>query len=294
MELWINIVFAWIALILSFFLIVIWALRLTCKKKKPLLLHKINRKLRKHHKLIGILLIGTAFVHGLFSSDDLLSLNWGTANWIVSILLGFSWLLRKKLNMKKTWMTVHRVLTVSFVALIAIHVLNVGGFIIDDMIAGDIAPPPVAIAQAESTDNSEADEETPEPSVERTPAPTTQSEAQTAKPSTVAEPSTENTPAPATTSESSTMYQDGVYQGTGTGYKPGLVVEVTIENDIIVSVTVIDHNEKNEMFWGVPVTEIPKAIVESQSTDVDVVSGATMTSRGIIEAVEDALGKALY
>lgn len=33
-------------------------------------------------------------------------------------------------------------------------------------------------------------------------------------------------------------------------------------------------------------------ILEMQSTDVDVVSGATFSSNGILGAVEDALGKA--
>ncbi len=88
-------------------------------------------------------------------------------------------------------------------------------------------------------------------------------------------------------------YIDGVYQATAKGFRAGLVVEVTIENDIIVSVVVISHNEVHKSFWGVPVRVIPQRIIEAQSTDVHTVSGATRTSRGIIKAVNDALNQAL-
>lgn len=289
MELWINIIFAWIALILSFLLVIIWVLRLICKKRKPLFLYRINRALRKHHKLIGILLIAAALIHGLFSSDDLLSFNWGTANWIISILLGLSWMLRKKLNMKKTWMSIHRLLTLAFVTLIVIHILNVGGFILDDMIFGKMSKPPVPPAQTKQ------EESAPE-NVTAAPL-TTPEPLQTADtlPALLPEETqiATSSPAPTETSGDMPIYQDGVYQGTGTGYRPGLVVEVTIQYGSITSVTIIDHNEKNEMYWGVPIEEIPKTIVEAQSTDVDSISGATMTSDGIKQAVEDALSKAL-
>ena len=121
----------------------------TPQARKPRPLAAVNRWLRRHHKLIGILLIAAGAVHGLFSSDTLWSLNLGTVTWIVSILLGISWLLRKKV--KKTWMTVHRLLTVAFVALLVLHIVNVGGFILDDMIAGRIAEPP-SVTQSVQTE----------------------------------------------------------------------------------------------------------------------------------------------
>ncbi len=40
------------------------------------------------------------------------------------------------------------------------------------------------------------------------------------------------------------------------------------------------------------IEEIPGKIISSQSTSVDVVSGASYTSKGIINAVNDALSKA--
>lgn len=280
MALWLDVILAWVAVALSFLLIVIWALRLINKRKKTAWIQKLNRTLRKHHKLIGILLILTALIHGLLSSESVFSLNWGTANWIVSILLGLSWLLRKKLNLKKWWMYVHRILTVAFVALLVIHIINVDGIILDDLIAGRIEPSPTQTEQTEIVDaEPEQTKQTELPALLQEDEDTAQTPLQT------------QTPAPA--SIDAPIYKDGVYEGTATGYRPGLVVQVVIENGQIANVTVTDHNEKNEHFWGVPVELIPQLIVESQSTDVDTVSGATMTSKGIMNAVNDALSKAI-
>lgn len=284
MELWINILFAWIALILSFFLVIIWLLRVINKKKKIVWIQRTNRALRRHHKLVGLLLISTALVHGLFSSDKVFSLNWGTANWVVSILLGLSWLLRKKLNLKNWWMYIHRILTVLFIGLLVVHIVSVGGFILDDIIAGRIGQPPVIDEVAEQpaeTQEIPAAEPTTAPTQSPTPTPDN------------SQPVTTETPAPVEPTAGQTRYNDGTYTGTADGYRPGLVVEIVIKNDTIVSVTVIDHNEKNERFWGYPVEAVPQWIIEAQSTDVDTVSGATYTSRGIKNAVDDALSKAL-
>ena len=82
----------------------------------------------------------------------------------------------------------------------------------------------------------------------------------------------------------------GTYTETVTGMFPDLVVEVTVSEDAIESVTVVSSNETST---GIPaLTEIPAAIVENQSIAIDVVTGATMTSNGIIEAVRLALTEA--
>ena len=300
MELWINIGFAWVAVILSFLLVVVWGLRLICKKKKIAWVKKLNCALRRHHKLIGILLIAAGLVHGLFSSDVIWGVNWGTAVWIVSILLGVSWLVRKKLNPRKWWMYIHRILTGAFAAILVIHVLNVGGVIIDDMIAGRIKADAPLVASSEpittAAETQPAQSPTPEPStfsvydILPTLAPDALANAQeTTEPLIV-----DSTPTDAAAGDpSAPKYYDGTYQGVGEGFRPGLVVEVVIENDMIVSVTVIDHNEQNERYWGTPVDVIPQRIVDTQSTDVDTISGATWTSVGIIGAVNDALSQAL-
>jgi uncharacterized protein with FMN-binding domain len=67
-------------------------------------------------------------------------------------------------------------------------------------------------------------------------------------------------------------YSDGIYTGKALGMNAMITVNVTVENgEITDSLTVIDD------------------ILATQSTEVDVVSGATYTSGGIIDAVKNAL-----
>jgi uncharacterized protein with FMN-binding domain len=89
------------------------------------------------------------------------------------------------------------------------------------------------------------------------------------------------------------VYKDGTYTGSATGFRPGLTVEVTVKGGKLSAVKVVSHNEVNQRFYAYPIQVIPSAIVKSQSTDLDAVSGATCTSKGILAAVEDALKNAV-
>lgn len=102
---------------------------------------------------------------------------------------------------------------------------------------------------------------------------------------------TQNSQETTTQKSASKIYKDGTYTGEGFGYRPGLVVQVTIKNDKITDIQIISHHE-TPSFAQLPFEIIPKEIIESQSTNVDIISGATRTSYGIIMAVEDALSKA--
>jgi uncharacterized protein with FMN-binding domain len=86
-------------------------------------------------------------------------------------------------------------------------------------------------------------------------------------------------------------YIDGTYTGEGTGKNPGIKVNVTIENDKITDITVTKHYDSTDYF-GDAVEKIIPQIIETQSTDVDTVTGSTLSSKGIIQAVNDALSKA--
>ena len=88
------------------------------------------------------------------------------------------------------------------------------------------------------------------------------------------------------------MLIDGVYKGSANGYKPALQVEVTVKNNSIQSITIIQHNESKR--WFKPVIKItPQEIINSNSTQIDIVSGATSSSYGIMSAVENALENAV-
>lgn len=84
---------------------------------------------------------------------------------------------------------------------------------------------------------------------------------------------------------------DGVLTGTADGFIGPITVEVTMDGDTITSVTVVDNSETLNIASGA-LEQIPAAIVAANSPDVDVVAGATYTSKGIMNAVKDAIGAA--
>ena len=83
-------------------------------------------------------------------------------------------------------------------------------------------------------------------------------------------------------------YTDGTYEGTADGHNDSLSVEVTVENGEIANIVITDHAE-TEGIADPAFEEVPAAIMESNSTDVDTISGATVTSNAIMSAVENAL-----
>ena len=87
-------------------------------------------------------------------------------------------------------------------------------------------------------------------------------------------------------------YKDGTYVGEAQGYRKHLKVQVTLDGGYITGVEVVEHYEKGEEYYEAPIQQIPEAIIEKQSTDVDIVSGATLTSKGIIDAAKAALEQA--
>ena len=85
--------------------------------------------------------------------------------------------------------------------------------------------------------------------------------------------------------------EDGVYEGTAKGFKGSITVEVTVKDQQMVKIEILKHSE--DIMWFTqsnPV--IPDKIVEAQSTDISLVSGATYSSAGIRDAVKNALEKA--
>jgi fumarate reductase flavoprotein subunit len=83
----------------------------------------------------------------------------------------------------------------------------------------------------------------------------------------------------------------GTYTETVKGVHEGLVVEVKLSEKKIESVTIVKHSESQGVS-DVALEKMPLKIVEQQSIAVDVVTGASYTSRGIIAAVEAAINEA--
>lgn len=86
----------------------------------------------------------------------------------------------------------------------------------------------------------------------------------------------------------SASYEDGTYNGEADGHNGPLKVEVEVTDGEISNVEVTEH-EESEGIADPAIDQIPAAIVENNSTDVDAISEVTVTSEAIVEAVNNAL-----
>ena len=93
--------------------------------------------------------------------------------------------------------------------------------------------------------------------------------------------------APATAEGFEITVSDGTYRGVGQGFGGELVVDVTVSGGKITDITVVEH-EDTPFLADPAIEELVPAIIEAQGA-IDVYSGATMTSKGLFEAVEKAV-----
>lgn len=90
---------------------------------------------------------------------------------------------------------------------------------------------------------------------------------------------------------SASLYADGTYTGEAQGYGGPVKVEVTIENGQITDCTVLSAEKEDTAYFDAAQGVIDE-VLDEQTAEVDTVSGATFSSRGILGAVEDALEQA--
>ena len=83
-------------------------------------------------------------------------------------------------------------------------------------------------------------------------------------------------------------YADGVYIGSSRGYGGAVRVQVTMENGSITEVEILGASHETKQFLR-RAKRLLTTVVEAQSWEVDAVSEATYTSRGILGAVQNAL-----
>ncbi len=81
---------------------------------------------------------------------------------------------------------------------------------------------------------------------------------------------------------------DGTFTGSAQGYGGTVTTQVVIENGYIASVEVVDHAGETEAYFA-QAEGLTEKIVAAQGTNVDAVSGATFSSAGIINGVNEAL-----
>lgn len=83
-------------------------------------------------------------------------------------------------------------------------------------------------------------------------------------------------------------FKDGTYYGTGTGFAGKIKVCVVVKDGKIQSIEVTEV-EKDDAAFVQRAKGVIDEILKTQTLDVDAVSGATYSSRGILEAVKNAL-----
>ena len=86
----------------------------------------------------------------------------------------------------------------------------------------------------------------------------------------------------------STELNDGEYVNVVDGQDGEMTVKTVITNGVIVSVEIVEHNETVSIAQGAFDT-IPTSIIEKNDVNLDAVSGATLTSNRILDAVTQAL-----
>ncbi|MGN0321248.1 MAG: FMN-binding protein [Lachnospira sp.] len=220
---------------------------------------RINKIFHHIHIPAGIAMVCIGLLHGLVAGNApwtelkdvhigtiLLSLNWGTACLVVSVLLGISYLLRKIL--KKNWMRIHRILTVVLLVLIVVHIIDVGIQLPSRILHKNTATGAENVNVNISQDIYGVQ-------------------------------------------FSGAQLKDGVYEGSAQGYKSTIKVSVTVENGAVTDIRILEENDTPEYFKRAE--GITEDIIGSQSLNVDAVSGATYSSVGIINAVNNALEAAV-
>lgn len=90
--------------------------------------------------------------------------------------------------------------------------------------------------------------------------------------------------------QDASAYKDGTYYGTGKGFTGTMKVKVDISGGKIASISIVSTKDGDSYVKSA--SSLLDTIVEKQSTNVDTVSGATFSSRGIIAAVRSALSQA--
>jgi len=79
-----------------------------------------------------------------------------------------------------------------------------------------------------------------------------------------------------------------VFEGSGQGYRGTITVQVRVSEGNITEIVVVDSAE-DRLVGGAAMEELIDMVIEYNSTDVDAVTGATESSRGFLEAIENAI-----
>jgi uncharacterized protein with FMN-binding domain len=83
-------------------------------------------------------------------------------------------------------------------------------------------------------------------------------------------------------------FEGDFYEGAAMGYRGMIHVRVGMENGTITEITVIEAQEDRAVGWAA-IEELTDLVLMYNTTEIDAISGATETSMGFLEAVENAI-----
>ena len=86
-------------------------------------------------------------------------------------------------------------------------------------------------------------------------------------------------------------YKEGIYYGTADGYSGDVSVAVVIQEKTIKAILITESSD-DEAFFNRAMDVVKKVIRTQKTDDVDTVSGATYSSKGLLNAIKNALKQA--
>ncbi len=93
-------------------------------------------------------------------------------------------------------------------------------------------------------------------------------------------------------SEAEGSYTPGTYEGVAEGFDGDIIATVTVDEDSIVSIEIDESANQNQLLDDSKRESLAQSMIDAQTPLVDTISGATISSEGIIAAVEAALNEA--
>ncbi len=87
-------------------------------------------------------------------------------------------------------------------------------------------------------------------------------------------------------------YKDGSYEGEGKGRESTIKVQVVVKDQKVADVKILSQGETEGIFDAARDEILPAVVKNNGTKGVDAVAGASLSSKGIIDAVNAALAKA--
>jgi uncharacterized protein with FMN-binding domain len=87
------------------------------------------------------------------------------------------------------------------------------------------------------------------------------------------------------------IYKAGSYEGNAEGHIGPIKVQIVTDLYEIKEIKILEQQE-TPVIADIVYEKIPARIIKANSSEVEVVAGATYTSNGLIKAIKDGLNKA--